>query len=178
VTSSNCTSAALAPGLQIPPRALDGSLVVLKAYSTRVGAGPFPTELSDATGEFLRSRGNEYGTSTGRPRRTGWFDAVVARTAVELSGADAVAITKLDVLDDVSELPVCVGYRLDGTDLKDVPALADDVERVEQGDLPEAARRYIAFLERHVGAPAAFVATGPRREETVWLDGPFLRALP
>jgi adenylosuccinate synthase len=196
VTSSNCTSAALAPGLQIPPRALEGSLVVLKAYSTRVGAGPFPTELSDATGEFLRSRGNEYGTSTGRPRRTGWFDAVVARTAVELSGANAVAITKLDVLDDVPELPVCVGYRLDGQDLKDVPVLAEDVERVEpvyevlpgwkskttsitkEADLPEAARRYIAFLERQVGAPAAFVATGPRREETIWRDGPFLRALP
>ena len=115
---------------------------------------------------------------------------------MELSGADAVAITKLDVLDDVPELPVCVGYRLDGRDWKDVPALAEDVERVEpiyevlpgwkskttsiteQDDLPAAARRYIAFLERHVGAPAAFVATGPRREETIWCEGPFLRALP
>jgi adenylosuccinate synthase len=196
VTSSTCTSAALAPGLQIPPRALEGSLVVLKAYSTRVGAGPFPTELSDETGEFLRARGNEYGTSTGRPRRTGWFDAIVARTAVELSGAEAVAITKLDVLDDLAEIPVCVGYRLDGRDTPDVPALVEDIERVEPvyevlpgwkskttgvtrwEDLPKPARLYVAFLEQRCGAPAAFVATGPRREETIWRDGPFLRALP
>jgi adenylosuccinate synthase len=197
VTSSTCTSAAVAPGLQIPPRALDASLVVLKAYSTRVGAGPFPTELSDATGEFLRARGNEYGTSTGRPRRTGWFDAIVARTAVELSGADAVAITKLDVLDDLPEIPVCVGYRLDGKTIADVPALVEDVERVtpvfetlpgwktkttavtRYEDLPEAARRYVAFLEERVGAPAAFIATGPRREETIWrTDSAFLSRLP
>src|SRR5215472_10059405 len=196
VTSSVSTSASVASGLQISPRSLDASLVVLKAYSTRVGAGPFPTELSDATGEFLRKRGNEYGTSTGRPRRTGWFDAVVARTAVELSGADAIAITKLDVLDDLPELPVCLAYRLDGRETRDVPVLADDVARAEpvyevlpgwkskttgvtrEEDLPRAARRYIAFLEERAGAPAAFVATGQRREETVWRDGPFLRALP
>ena len=96
-------------GSRSPRGALDASLLVLKAYSTRVGSGPFPTELSDATGEFLRKRGNEYGTSTGRPRRTGWFDAVVARTAVELSGADAVAVTKLDCLDELDEIPVCLG---------------------------------------------------------------------
>ena len=118
VTSSHCTSAAFAAGLQVSPRALDATLVVLKAYTTRVGGGPFPTELSDATGEYLRARGNEYGTSTGRPRRTGWFDAVVARTAVELSGCDAVALTKLDVLDDLEEISVCVGYRLDGRDVE------------------------------------------------------------
>ncbi len=106
VTSSHCTSGAVATGLQISPRALERTLVVLKAYTTRVGGGPFPTELDDAQGEHLRDRGNEYGTSTGRPRRTGWFDAVVARTAVELSGADAVAITKLDVLDDLLTIPV------------------------------------------------------------------------
>jgi adenylosuccinate synthase len=197
VTSSTCSSAALAPGLQIPPRALDASLVVLKAYSTRVGAGPFPTELSDATGEFLRARGNEYGTSTGRPRRTGWFDAVVARTAVELSGAQAVAITKLDVLDDLAEIPICIGYKLAGKSISDVPALVEDIEKVEPvyetlpgwkskttavtrfEDLPEAARRYVAFLEKQSGAPAAFIATGPRREETIWrTDSEFLSSLP
>jgi adenylosuccinate synthase len=197
VTSSTCTSAGVAAGLQISPRALDGSLVVLKAYSTRVGAGPFPTELHDETGEYLRVRGNEYGTSTGRPRRTGWFDSVVARLAVELSGAQAVAITKLDILDELAEIPVCVGYRLDGRAIDDVPALVEDVARLEpvfetrpgwqsrttgmtrEEDLPTAARRYLDFLEKQIGAPAALVATGPRREETVWrADSEFLRALP
>ena len=197
VTSSVCTSASVAPGLQIAPRALDASLVVLKAYSTRVGAGPFPTELSDETGEFLRKRGNEYGTSTGRPRRTGWFDAVVARTAVELSGADAVAVTKLDVLDDLAEIPVCVGYKLDGKEAKDVPALVEDVERVtpiyetlpgwktkttaatRYEHLPVAAQRYVRFIEEKAGAPAVFVSTGPRREETIWRpESAFLSGLP
>jgi adenylosuccinate synthase len=197
VTSSTCTSAGLAAGLHISPRALDGSLVVIKAYSTRVGAGPFPTELLDATGDFLRKRGNEYGTSTGRPRRTGWFDVVVARTAVELSGADAVAITKLDVLDELAEIPVCVAYRLNGREVRDVPSLIEDVERLEPiyeklpgwrtkttaatrpGDLPPAAHSYVRFLEERIGAPAVFLSTGPRREETVWRDdAPFLKALP
>jgi adenylosuccinate synthase len=197
VTSSVCTSACVASGLQIPPRALDASLVVLKAYSTRVGSGPFPTELSDATGEFLRKRGNEYGTSTGRPRRTGWFDAVVARTAVELSGAEAVAITKLDVLDDLAEIPVCISYKLDGKAIRDVPALVEDTERLEPiyqtlpgwktkttsvtryEDLPAPAQRYVRFLEEKAGAPAVFVSTGPRREETIWRpESELLTALP
>ena len=197
VTSSTCTSAGVAAGLQISPRALDASLVVMKAYTTRVGAGPFPTELLDATGEFLRERGNEYGTSTGRPRRTGWFDAVVARTSVALSGADAIAITKLDVLDDVEEIPVCVGYRLDGRPLDTLPAIVEDVARLEPvyerlpgwkarttavtryEDLPPAASRYVRFLEEAAGAPAVFISTGPRREETIWRDDlPFLAALP
>jgi adenylosuccinate synthase len=197
VTSSVSTSASVASGLQISPRSLDASLVVLKAYSTRVGAGPFPTELSDATGEFLRKRGNEYGTSTGRPRRTGWFDAVVARTAVELSGAEAIAITKLDVLDDVAEIPVCVGYKLDGKPLSDVPPAVEDVERVtpvyetlpgwktkttaatRYEELPAAAQRYVRFLEEKSGAPAVFVSTGPRREETIWRpESAFFSSLP
>ena len=197
VTSSPCTSGAVACGLAIPAKALDAALVVLKAYTTRVGAGPFPTELSDAQGEFLRRRGNEYGTSTGRPRRTGWFDAVVARAAVSLSDADAVAITKLDVLDEVDPIPVCVGYRLDGQDLSSLPPLAEDVERLEPvyeslpgwkatttgttrfEDLPERARDYVRFLESVAGARAAFIATGPRREETIWRTGSeFLAELP
>lgn len=197
VTSSHCTSASVAAGLQIPPSALDAALVVLKAYSTRVGAGPFPTELHDSTGELLRKRGNEYGTSTGRPRRTGWFDAVVARTAVELSGAVAVAITKLDVLDDLPEIPVCVGYRLNDASLADLPPLVEDVARIEPQyeplpgwrtkttgvtryeKLPAAAQRYVRFLEELVGAPAVLLSTGPRREETIARDdSPFFAALP
>ncbi len=197
VTSSHCTSAAVATGLAIAPRSLDASLLVLKAYTTRVGSGPFPTELNDATGEFLRKRGNEYGTSTGRPRRTGWFDAVVARTAVELSGAAAVAITKLDCLDDLDEIPVCLGYRLDGKPVSDLPPLAEDIARLEPvyerfpgwkatttgatryEELPGAAQRYVRTLEDAVGAPAILVSTGPRREETIWrTDTPFMGSLP
>ncbi len=197
VTSSHCTAGSVACGLEISPRALDASLLVIKAYTTRVGEGPFPTELKDETGEFLRKRGNEYGTSTGRPRRTGWFDAVVARTAVELSGAAAFALTKLDCLDDLEEIPVCLGYRLDGKPISDLPALAEDVARLEPEyeklpgwkatttgvtryeELPSAAQRYVRALEDAVGAPAVIISTGPRREETVWRsDTPFLSALP
>ena len=197
VTSSHCTSAAVAAGLAIAPRSLDASLLVLKAYTTRVGSGPFPTELNDEMGEFLRKRGNEYGTSTGRPRRTGWFDAVVARTAVELSGAEAVAITKLDCLDEVEEIPVCVGYRLDGKPVSDLPALAEDVARLEPvyerhpgwkatttgatryEQLPGAAQRYVKALEKAIGATAVFLSTGPRREETIWRDDTaFISGLP
>jgi adenylosuccinate synthase len=197
VTSSHCTAGALASGLEIPPRALDASLLVIKAYSTRVGSGPFPTELHDEQGEYLRKRGNEYGTSTGRPRRTGWFDAVVARTAVELSGASAVAITKLDCLDELEEIPICVGYKLDGKPVSDLPPLAEDVERLEpeyerfEGwktattgitryeELPPPAQRYVRALEDAFGASAVLVSTGPRREETIWRsDAPFLAELP
>jgi adenylosuccinate synthase len=197
VTSSHCTSGAVATGLEIAPRALDASILVLKAYSTRVGEGPYPTELNDATGEFLRKRGNEYGTSTGRPRRTGWFDAVVGRTAVELSGAAAVAITKLDCLDELEEIPICLGYKLDENPVSDLPALAEDIARLEPvyeklpgwkttttgatryEELPAAAQRYIRALEDSIGAPAVLISTGPRREETVWrADMPFLAALP
>ena len=197
VTSSHCTAGGVATGLQIAPGALDASLLVLKAYSTRVGEGPFPTELSDATGEFLRKRGNEYGTSTGRPRRTGWFDAVVARTAVELSGAEAVAITKLDCLDELDEIPVCLGYRLDGKPVSDLPALAEEIARLEPEyekfpgwksvttavtryeELPGAAQRYVRALEDAIGAPAVVISTGPRREETIWrAEMPFVSSLP
>jgi adenylosuccinate synthase len=197
VTSSTCTAAGVAAGLQIAPRALEGLIVVVKAYTTRVGAGPFPTELLDATGEYLRTRGNEYGTSTGRPRRTGWFDAVVARTSVALSGADAIAITKLDVLDEMEEIPVCVGYTLDGRAVDSLPALVEDTARLSPvyewlsgwssrttavtrfDDLPAAAKRYVRFLEEASGAHAVFISTGPRREETILrTDSPFLAALP
>jgi adenylosuccinate synthase len=197
VTSSCCTAAGVAAGLQIAPRALDSAAVVLKAYSTRVGEGPFPTELSDETGEYLRKRGNEFGTSTGRPRRTGWFDAVVARAAVELSGADVIAITKLDVLDDLEEIPVCVAYELDGREISDVPPLVEDLARVKSRletlrgwkssttavtrfrDLPAAAKDYVRHLEERSGAPAVLISTGPRREETIWReDCPYFEALP
>jgi adenylosuccinate synthase len=197
VTSSVCTSAGLAAGLGIAPGALDASLVILKAYATRVGAGPFPTELSDDTGEFLRRRGNEFGTSTGRPRRTGWFDAVVARTAVALSGAEFFAVTKLDVLDTLAEIPVCVAYQIEGTTVDELPSDIEDWERVspvwevlsgwesdtrgttELARLPRKARDYVVFLEKMCGARAVAVSTGPRREETlICCDPEFWDRLP
>jgi adenylosuccinate synthase len=197
VTSSHCTAASLAAGLQIAPRCLDASLLVLKAYTTRVGAGPFPTELSDATGEYLRKRGNEYGTSTGRPRRTGWLDLLACRFASELTGAAAIAITKLDVLDEIDPIPVCVGHRLDGKPIETWPPLVEDIARLEPvyeklpgwktrttsvtrfEDLPAAARRYVSFIEEKTGAPAVFVSTGPRREETIFrAELPFAASLP
>ncbi len=185
VTSSICSSAGVAAGLRIPPSALSNSLVVVKAYTTRVGAGPHPTELLDEVGDYLRQRGNEFGTSTGRPRRTGWLDTVVARTAVELSGASFLAVTKLDVLDRLPEIPVCVAYELDGSRITEFPTDVEEVERIvpvyeklpgwqsetvgitEFENLPPAARSYVAFLEEKCGATAVAVSTGPRREETI-----------
>jgi len=185
VTSSGCLAGFAAPACGLPARVLGGVLAVFKAYTTRVGGGPFPTELPDAVGEHLRQRGNEFGTTTGRPRRTGWFDAVAARAAVRWSGIEAVALTKLDVLDDVDEVRVAAGYRIGDTVLDEVP---DDVEllaraepvyetlpgwrtpsagRTRFAELPEGARRYVARLEELLGVPAVIVSTGPRREETI-----------
>ena len=142
-------------------------------------------ELSGEVGEYLRQRGNEFGTSTGRPRRTGWLDTVVARTGVELSGASFFAVTKLDVLDRLPEIPVCIAYELDGRRITEFPADVEDVERLKPvyetlpgwesetvgitkfEDLPGAARAYVSFLEERCGATAVAVSTGPRREETI-----------
>ena len=197
VTSSTCTSAGVAAGLHISPRALDGSLVVLKAYTTRVGAGPFPTELLDATGEFLRQRGNEFGTTTGRPRRTGWFAAVVARTSVALSGAEAIAITQARRPGRPQRNPRLRRLPPRRQPLDSLPAVVEDVARLEPvyetlpglktkttavtryEDLPPAASRYVRFLEEAAGAKAVFISTGPRREETIRRpNSDFLAALP
>jgi adenylosuccinate synthase len=191
VTSSSPTAGGASTGTGVPPSALDGVLGIVKAYTTRVGGGPFPGELTDATGEALRKRGNEYGTVTGRPRRCGWFDAVAVRYAVRLNGTRSLALTKLDVLDDLAEIPVCVGYRHQRKVLTEFPSCLDTLEEVEPvyetlpgwrcstvgtldfGELPPAARDYVAFLERQVGARADLISTGPRREETILRpDGP------
>jgi adenylosuccinate synthase len=158
----------------------------MKAYATRVGSGPFPSELDDATGERIRERGAEYGTTTGRPRRCGWFDAVAARYAVEVAGIDAVAVTKLDILDGFDNVKVVTQYRLpDGGTLDTFPADAEVAESlvpiheelpgwskptegvVREDDLPPEAKSYLAFLEGKIGVPAVIVSTGPRREETL-----------
>jgi adenylosuccinate synthase len=189
VTSSNATAGGAATGVGVPPRAVTGALGIAKAYTTRVGGGPFPTELFDEAGEYLRQRGNEYGASTGRPRRTGWFDAVVVRYAVMLNGLDAIALTKLDVLDEFDEIKVCTAYRYRGEVIEDIPygalALADcepvyetlsgwktDTSGITDYDaLPEKAKAYVRRLEELVGAPMAMISTGPERNETIIRSG-------
>jgi adenylosuccinate synthase len=160
-------------------------LGVLKAYTTRVGGGPMVSELDGKVGEFLRQRGNEFGTVTGRPRRCGWLDTVVARYARMVNGVEAIALTKLDVLDQFEEIPVCVGYRVRGEVIRHLPPeqrsleTAEPVLRTMKGwkretvgildlaDLPQEARDYIDFVEQEVGAACSLVSTGPRREETI-----------
>jgi len=189
VTSSNATAGYAATGSGVPPTAIEGVVGVLKAYTTRVGSGPFPTELMDSAGEKIRKRGNEFGTTTGRPRRCGWLDLVGARYARRVNGVSAIALTKLDVLDSVDEIPVCVAYRLDGVVTRDLPSDIDALARIEPewevvpgwrrdtaglvefADLPAAARSYVELIEERVGAPVTMISTGPRREETILRRG-------
>jgi adenylosuccinate synthase len=195
VTSSSSTAGGACTGTGVPPTRIDGAIGVLKAYTTRVGGGPFPSELTDETGEFLRQRGNEFGTTTGRPRRCGWLDLVVARYAQLLNGIDTIALTKLDVLDDFDEIPVCIGYRLNGELVRDLPPDRHSLESAEpvlrtlpgwkrstvgildEADLPPAARDYIDLIEQELAAPINLVSTGPRREETLLRDHPSLARL-
>jgi adenylosuccinate synthase len=185
VTSSNATVGGVLTGLGVGPRAIDAVLGVSKAYTTRVGDGPMPTELEDATGEELRRRGHEFGAVTGRPRRCGWFDAVVVRYAVRVNGLDALALTKLDVLDGLPDLQLCVGYRAGGTILKEFPsdlgaltacepvyerhpgwsAPTAGVRRFDQ--LPAEARAYVRRIEELVGAPVQILSTGADRDDTI-----------
>lgn len=185
VTSSNSSVGGACTGAGIPPSAINATIGVIKAYTTRVGGGPFPTELNDALGEAIRAKGGEYGASTGRPRRTGWFDAVVARYAVMVNGLDALALTKLDVLDDLDELKICVAYKINGQVTEQVPYDADQMNAAEPvyetmpgwqsntvgiskfDDLPERAKQYLARLSEVSGAPFAFISTGAERNETI-----------
>ncbi|MCI0339116.1 MAG: adenylosuccinate synthase [Acidobacteria bacterium] len=185
VTSSNSSVGGACTGAGIPPSMIDCTIGVIKAYTTRVGGGPFPTELNDALGEHLRTSGGEYGASTGRPRRTGWFDAVIARYAVMVNGLDALALTKLDVLDELDEIKICVAYRINGKEIDLVPydanqmASAEPVYETISGwqektvgiskfeDLPERAQKYINRLSELSGAPFAFISTGAERNETI-----------
>ncbi len=161
---------------------------VTKAYCTRVGGGPFPTELHEATGEQLRKRGNEFGAVTGRPRRCGWLDLPLLRYAGMINGISWLVVTKLDVLDELAEIPVCVGYKIDGKDHGEIPAHASGYDKLEcvyqkmpgwktstQGitefeKLPEAAREYLAFVEKETGARMGMVSTGPDRDHTIFVD--------
>jgi adenylosuccinate synthase len=184
VTSSNTTAGAACTGGGLAPCHIDRVVGVLKAYSTRVGSGPFPTELNDATGELLRCRGGEYGATTGRPRRCGWFDAVATRYAVMLNGASRLALTKLDVLDTLEAIRICTAYELDGRMLAEMPVDSEDVERAvpvyeempgwqcdttgarAYRDLPKAARNYVARLVALTGAKLGIVSVGPKRDQT------------
>jgi adenylosuccinate synthase len=189
VTSSSATAGGAATGTGLAPRALTGALGIAKAYTTRVGAGPFPTELLDETGAYLQKRGNEYGAVTGRPRRTGWFDAVVVRYAVMINGFDAIALTKLDVLDEFDEIKICTAYRCRDEVIEDIPygasALVEcepiyetmpgwktHTDRITNFDeLPDAAKAYVHRLEELCGAPIGMISTGPERTETIIRDG-------
>ena len=188
VTSSNATVGGVCTGLGVPPKAIDGVLGVAKAYTTRVGEGPLPTELTGELGNRLRESGQEFGAVTGRPRRCGWYDAVAVRYAVRVNGLDALALTKLDVLDGLAELQVCTAYRIKGAVITEIPgdvaqlAACEPVYETIQGwtaptagvttfeRLPKEARAYIARLEEITGVPAAVVSTGSARESTIIRD--------
>jgi adenylosuccinate synthase len=185
VTSSNATAGGAAIGLGLGPRAIGSVLGVAKAYTTRVGAGPLPTELTGELGERLRETGQEYGASTGRPRRCGWYDAVAVRYAVRVNGLDALAITKLDVLDGLETLDVCTAYRSNGSILTEMPgdtaqlAGCEPVYETLPGwttptkgitafdQLPPQARAYIKRIEETSGVPAAIISTGSERDHTI-----------
>ena len=185
VTSSHPTIGGACVGLGIPPRSIGGILGVFKAYSTRVGAGPFPSELKDATGDAIREQAKEFGTTTGRPRRVGWFDAVAARYSARLNGYTSVVVTKLDILDMFDTVRICTAYELDGEIVDEFPASDTALERCKPiyedvpgwdaptpsvtrlEDLPKEALSYVDRLQELIGAPVDIISTGPRRGETV-----------
>jgi adenylosuccinate synthase len=191
VTSSNCVAGAAAAGAGIGPHHLHYVLGITKAYNTRVGSGPFPTELSDDVGEQLRQRGQEFGATTGRPRRTGWFDAAALKRSIQLNGVSGLCITKLDVLDGVEAVKICVGYRIEGQLSDILPVGAEELERCEpvyeelpgwkestvgiksHEALPKGARDYLKRIEDLAGVPIDLISTGPERDETVVRRHPF-----
>jgi adenylosuccinate synthase len=191
VTSSNALAGQAAAGAGIAPAAIGFVLGITKAYTTRVGSGPFPTELNDAIGQKLGDRGREFGTVTGRPRRCGWFDAVMVRQAIKFGGIDGIALTKLDVLDGFDEIKVCTAYRRGGKKYDYLPAGTSAQAEIEPvyesiagwgestrgarswADLPATAIKYIRRLEELIGAPVAMLSTSPEREDTVLVRDPF-----
>lgn len=195
VTSSNATAAGACAGLGIAPTRISGVVGVSKAYTTRVGNGPFPTEDRAATGELLRDRGREYGAVTRRSRRCGWMDLPALRYSSTLNHFDSLIITKLDVLDPLEEIPVCVAYEYEGERLEELPSQAEMWENVrplyrrlegwrqstfgitKYADLPQAARRYLEFLRDQIGIEISIISTGPEREQSIFLPGTRLEGL-
>jgi adenylosuccinate synthase len=188
VTSSSTTAGGVCAGLGLAPKRISGVLGIVRTYSTRVGEGPFPTEMLEGEaeiGQLIRERGHEYGVSTGRPRRCGWFDAFATRYAAEINGFDTVALTKLDILDALDEIKVCTGYRLKGRECESFPAVSHELREVEpvyetlpgwnsstEGlteleALPARARDYVEFISGQIGVPVGLVSTGPERGQTI-----------
>jgi len=188
VTSSSATSGGAVTGTGVGPTAIDMVVGVTKAYCTRVGEGPFPSEIHEPVADQLRARGNEYGAVTGRPRRCGWIDLPLLRYAVMINGISWLVVTKLDVLDELAEIPVCVGYKVNGKKVSEIPAHASGYDRIEgvyetlpgwrkstQGitnleKLPTKARDYLAFLEKQTGARIGMISTGPERDQTMFVE--------
>jgi len=188
VTSSNSSGVGVCAGAGVPPRWIDQVLGVCKAYSTRVGGGPFPTELEDATGDRIRELGNEFGTTTGRPRRCGWFDAVAVRYTARLSGVTRLALMMMDVLAHLDELQICVAYELDGQRIETLPSHADQLRRCKpilesipgwneplddarrMSDFPSGALDYVQRIEELVGVPVGVLSVGPDRAQTIFTD--------
>ncbi|MEQ9453501.1 MAG: adenylosuccinate synthase [Phycisphaeraceae bacterium] len=188
VTSSSCSSPGAHTGTGVPGHVVTGAVGIVKAYQTRVGGGPMPTELFDATGDQIREQGREYGTTTGRPRRCGWLDLVALRYTTRISGATDIALMLLDVLAGVGDLKLCTGYRVDGQDLHRFPADASILERAEPiyetvpgfdddlttcrrfDDLPDAAQAYVRRIEEVVGVPVSIISVGPARDQTIFRE--------
>ena len=191
VTSSNTVAAQAATGTGMGPSAVGYVLGICKAYTTRVGQGPFPTEQDNELGRKIGERGREFGTNTGRPRRCGWFDAVLVRQTVRTCGINGLALTKLDILDGFDTIQVCTGYRLDGGEIDHLPAGEGAQSRVEPiyetiegwkeptanarswADLPAQAIKYVRRVEELVGCPIALLSTSPEREDTILVQNPF-----
>ena len=191
VTSSNTMAGMAATGSGLGPGAIDYVLGIVKAYTTRVGEGPFPAELDDADGQRLGERGHEFGTVTGRKRRCGWFDAVLVRQTCATSGMNGIALTKLDVLDGFEKLKICVGYTLDGQHLDYLPIAAAQQARIvpvweeldgwsestagarSWADLPANAIKYVRRVEELIQCPVAFLSTSPERDDTILVTDPF-----
>ena len=194
VTSSSATAGGVCTGLGVPPTRITGVVGVTKAYTTRVGSGPFPTEMPDLEASLVRDRGKEYGAVTGRPRRCGWLDLMVLRYAVMINGIESLVVTKLDVFDTQREIQVCVGYRYKGSPLREMPATAEEFARVEpvyralpgwmsptygvreEAKLPQAARDYVKFIGDQLGCEIGMISTGPERDATIVPAGTKLAA--
>ena len=191
VTSSNTVASSAATGSGCGPNSINYVLGITKAYTTRVGEGPFPTELKDEIGELLGNRGKEFGTVTSRKRRCGWFDGVLVRQTIKISGIDGIALTKLDVLDELDEIKFCIGYEIDGKKIDYLPAAVDDQNKVKPiyktykgwktstagckkfDELPENAKIYIKDLEKFIETRISSISTSPERNDTILIEDPF-----
>ena len=191
VTSSNTVASSAATGTGCGPNSINYVLGITKAYTTRVGEGPFPTELCDKIGELLGTRGKEFGTVTSRKRRCGWFDGVLVRQTIKISGIDGIALTKLDVLDDLNEIKMCIQYDLDGKKIDYLPAAVEDQLKIKpiyktfsgwktstkgiknMGELPEKAKNYINAIESFIGTKVSSISTSPERQDTILIENPF-----